>query len=93
MEEANWMKKISSEGMCTYYYALFIINAISSVIGIFGMFLMFRNMPAGSNMLMNIVTVLLMLLAIALPIFNSLFLFMLCNRALLTHRPQEAKSL
>jgi hypothetical protein len=42
---------------------------------------------------MNIVTVLLMLIAIALPLFNSLFLFMLCNRALLTHRPQEAKIL
>lgn len=81
MSEPEWTKGISSNAVCTYYYILFIVNCIIAaltLIMIFGV-LPFLRLPKGvlvSNSIMSI-------LLLALAVVNSLFLYLLCDRALL----------
>jgi hypothetical protein len=81
--EPDWTKKIASSSMCTYFYVIFVINAIAAAFAVVSVLFMFGNTPTGTSMIWQIFTVLLTLIAIAIPFLNALFMFMLCNRALL----------
>ena len=81
MSEPEWTKRISSNTICTYYYILFIANAIIAALSIVVMFgvLPFLRLPKGvliSNSIMSI-------FVLGLAVVNSLFLYLFCDRALL----------
>ena len=81
MAEPEWTKSISSNAVCTYYYILFIANAVIAALTLLVVFgvLPFMRLPKGvliSNSIMSI-------LLLALAVVNSLFLYLLCDRALL----------
>lgn len=88
MREPEWTKDISNDAVCTYYYILFVINCIIAaltLIMIFGI-LPFLRLPKGaliSNSIMSI-------LVLALAVVNSLFLYLICDRALLGQRQHVA---
>ncbi len=81
MSEPEWMKKISSNTVCTYYYIIFIFNAIIAAVSIFLMIfvLPFLAMPKGAMLGQTLLSALVLGLAVA----NSLFLYILCDRSLL----------
>ena len=81
MREPEWMKKISSNAVCGYYYVIFIFNAIIAALSILLMVfvLPFLGMPKGVMLGQTLVSTLVLGLAVA----NSLFLYILCDRSLL----------
>jgi hypothetical protein len=82
MEEPNWTKQISSDQVCTFFYAFAIIYAVIGVIGIlFGLWnLFFGKMP------LYLVTPLLIqtILTSGLAFITALFHYLICQRALLS---------
>jgi hypothetical protein len=81
MAEPEWTKTISSNAVCTYYYILFVVNCVIAaltLVMIFGV-LPFMRLPKGVLISNSITSILLL----ALAVVNSLFLYLLCDRALL----------
>jgi hypothetical protein len=80
MGEPEWMKKISSNTVCGYYYIIFIFNAVIATTSIFLMVfvLPFLGMPKGAMLGQTLLATLVLGLAVA----NSLFLYILCDRSL-----------
>ena len=71
--EPNWSKQISNSTVCTWFYALALVNAFFAVAGIVLVLMSNKvNVPA-------VVTV---LLSAALGFTNTWFLFLVCNRGL-----------
>jgi hypothetical protein len=82
MEEPNWTKQITSEQVCSFFYAFSIVYAIIGAIAIlFGLWnLFFGKMP------LYLVTPLLIqtILTSSLAFITALFHYLICQRALLS---------
>jgi len=76
-KEADWMKDISSETICTYYYWVFVITTIVvAIILIFQFSAIARNPKSATSILLSMP-------ALILGVVNTLFLYIICSRALL----------
>jgi hypothetical protein len=76
-KEADWMKDISSETICTYYYWVFVITAVVSAIILAWQLSEISRRP-------NLATPVLMTLpTLILGVVNTLFIYIICSRALL----------
>lgn len=84
MSEPEWMKKISNESMCTYYYALFIAACVFAGLSLLNMVLVIPLMRLPKGVV--IAATLLNLLVLGLAVVNAMFLYMLCDRALVARR-------
>lgn len=79
--EPQWTKAISSETICNFFYAFYVIYAVIGVVAVLGFIsLLFGNLP--KNILF--VTVVQNLLVLALAITAALFHYLVCSRALLS---------
>ena len=72
--EPSWSKQISNTSVCTWFYALAILNAIIAVAGILGGLLMYKKGPKG--LLFSL------LLSGGVGFINAWFLFLVCSRGL-----------
>jgi hypothetical protein len=76
-KEADWMKDISSETICTYYYWVFVITTIFvAIILIFQFSAIARNPKSATSILLSMP-------ALILGVVNTLFIYIICSRALL----------
>jgi hypothetical protein len=79
--EAQWMKNISNETICNYFYFFYIVYAVLAVITVIGMI--------GILTMMRLPKVLMVttgfqgLIALALAATTALFHYLICDRALL----------
>lgn len=71
--EPNWSKQISNASVCTWFYALALVNAFFAVAGIV-LVLMSKKFAMSSFVIM--------LLSATLGFTNTWFLFLVCNRGL-----------
>jgi hypothetical protein len=77
--EPDWMKSISSNTVCTYFYVMFLLVAVAAgVVVLVDLFVVFKT--GGRKGLGLLVR---SLVALALPLLNALFLYILCARSLL----------
>lgn len=71
--EPEWSKNISNSSVCTWFYALALLNAFFAVAGIVGLIVSKRS---------SMVSLLPLLISAILGFTNSWFLFLVCNRGL-----------
>ena len=77
--EPDWMKSITSNTVCTYFYVMFLLVAVAAgVVVLMDLFVVFKT--GGRKGLGLLVR---SLVALALPLLNALFLYILCARSLL----------
>lgn len=77
--EPDWMKSITSNTVCTYFYVMFLLVAVAAgVVVLVDLFVVFKT--GGRKGLGLLVR---SLVALALPLLNALFLYILCARSLL----------
>lgn len=76
-KEADWMAGISNETVCTYYYYVFIVTAIVSGLFVLSQLSTLVRSPK------TLVPVLISLPVPILAVVNTLFLHIICSRALL----------
>ncbi len=76
-KEVDWTKEISNESICTYYYYIFIITAVVS-----GLLLVSNLWTLSRNPKMTL-PVLMTLPTLVLAVVNTLFIYIVCSRALL----------
>jgi len=73
------MKSITSNTVCTYFYVMFLLVAVAAgVVVLVDLFVVFKS--GGRKGLGLLVR---SLVALALPLLNALFLYILCARSLL----------
>ena len=76
--EPDWMKGISNETICDYYYVMFIIMCVLVALVLFSELSAYsRNPKAGLGSLIRTVPTLV------LAVVNTLFIYIICSRALL----------
>jgi hypothetical protein len=82
MSEAEWMKRISNQTMCGYFYVFFVVNAIIAAFTIIGTFVMLTtlNIPFGSKVFSGLNAILIA----AISVTSALFFYMMCDRSLLS---------
>ncbi len=78
-EEPEWMKKISSNTVCMWFYILFLLVAVASGVVV----LADLAQVVGSGGRKGVMLLFRSVLALALPVINALFLYILCSRSLL----------
>lgn len=77
--EPEWFKTIPSDAVCGYFYIMFLIVAVAAAIIVFAdLSYIVSSRGRGGFMLL-----LRSLIALALPLINALFLYILCSRSLL----------
>jgi hypothetical protein len=79
--EAEWMKQIPSESICTFFYAFFVLYAVIAVLALvatLGMFGMAKKLGA-----VGIAGGVGYLFAVVLAGTQALFFYLICDRALL----------
>jgi hypothetical protein len=80
--EPEWMKGITSNTICTYFYILFLIVAVAAAVVV----LSDLAYVVGSGGRRGYMLLIRSLVALALPIINALFLYIMCARSLLERR-------
>jgi hypothetical protein len=79
--EAEWMKKISSETVCNFFYVFFVFNAVVAALALLVMlvgFSFFKKMGMG-GIAVGASNLLVALLAAT----QALFFYLICDRALI----------
>lgn len=76
-KEVDWTKEISNESVCTYYWYIFIITAIVSGV------LLVSNVSTAIRQPKMAMPVLMTLPTLVLAVVNTLFIYIVCSRALL----------
>lgn len=79
--EPNWTKQISSEVVCNFFYAFFVVYAIFAVIsllGLVGLFVFASKMPRGVLITQSVYAVVTLGLATTMALFH----YLICDRAL-----------
>ena len=77
--EPDWTKQISNSTICSYFYIIFaIIALLAGFVVVSDIFLIIST--RGKNGWMLLIR---SLLAFAIPLINSLFIYILCSRSLL----------
>ena len=80
-QEPNWTKQISSEQVCTFFYAFFIINiTIAAIAFIFAILLFFKSKSPFIVFLPNLIS---LVISGSLGLVTALFHYLICQRALL----------
>lgn len=74
--EPSWSKKISSSTVCTWFYALALINLF---FGVAGVLRALYEMSKGRGSMSELVII---LVAASLGFINAWFFFLMCNRGL-----------
>lgn len=74
--EPSWSKKIANSSVCTWFYALAVLNLLFGTAGVLSALYM---MSKGKE---NMFGILLVALAASIGFTNSWFLFLVCNRGL-----------
>ncbi len=80
--EPEWMKSISNNSICTYFYILFLIVAVAAGVVV----LSDLAYVVGTGGRRGWMLLIRSLVALALPLINALFLYILCARSLLEKR-------
>jgi hypothetical protein len=78
--EADWMKQISNESICNFFYVFFVIYAfiaVLSVVSLVGVFT-FMKVPKGLLVAHGVQALISMSIATTM----MLFLYLICDRAL-----------
>jgi hypothetical protein len=86
--EPDWTKKISSETVCNFFYAFFVIYAIFAVISLLGLVSLFvfaSKMPRSILITQSVYG----LVTLGLATTMALFHYLICDRAL---KPGSAKA-
>jgi len=77
--EPDWTKQIDSSTICSYFYILFAVIAVfAGFVVVSDIFLIISTRGKKGWMLL-----IRSLLAFAIPLINSLFIYLLCSRSLL----------
>ena len=77
-KEDDWMAGISNETICNYYYVMFIVMCVLVALVLLSEFsAMSRNPKAG------MIGLLRTLPTLVLAVVNTLFIYIICSRALL----------
>jgi hypothetical protein len=88
--EAEWMKNIPSESICTFFYAFFVIYAVIAVLALvatLGIFGLAKKLNLGSY---GIGAGIGYLFAMVLAGTQALFFYLICSRALIGKKEQKA---
>ena len=85
--EHDWMRSISSETVCTFYYVVFIIYCIIAALSILGTVgvLMTTKFPKAIGISIGLQGVFVGVIAATM----ALFAYLLCDRALLAPKKKE----
>lgn len=79
--EPQWTKSIDKRTICTFYYALFVLNLVIASVGLFGIVgTIYVSKRLTSPTFWLFILVQAGLLGIA--VLNALFLYVICERAL-----------
>lgn len=82
MEEPNWTKQISSEQVCSFFYAFAIIYVVIAVLSfIIAIFLLFRSKSPFHVFLPALIN---LVITGSIAFITALFHYLICQRALLT---------
>jgi hypothetical protein len=85
-----WLDFVSNVSICQWFYVMFILNSIISVIMVVRV--VFMLMYTKPGILMGSATFFISLLAIVVPVINGAFLYALCDRALNTNSESVTES-
>ena len=83
--EPQWTKSISSESICNFFYFFFVLYAVIALfagVSLLSLLFVMKTKEMG--------TVLPSVLTLALATTQALFFYLICSRALLATRQQEA---
>jgi hypothetical protein len=86
--EPQWTKGIEKKTICTFYYALFILNSVIAIVMVGGLV----GTIAASKKLSSPVFWLFILVEVgllAIGVLNALFLYVICERALVDEKKRE----
>jgi len=74
--EPSWSKKISSSSVCTWFYAVAIVNLLFGAAGVLsGLYLLSKGKGTAGNLIA-------VLLGSSIGFMNSWFFFLVCSRGL-----------
>jgi hypothetical protein len=82
--EAEWMQKISSQSVCTWYYAFFIINFIIAGFAFIGLIL--GLVMSTGPFWMKFLNTITGMIGLSIAVVNGLFFYLICDRALLAEK-------
>jgi hypothetical protein len=82
MKEADWMKSIDSNSVCTWFYAFFIINSIFAALAILGIGAAAFGVGVPKNMLLP--SIFSAIITGGIAVVNSLFFYLICQRSIAT---------
>ena len=82
MREDEWMKNISSDTVCKFFYIFYVLYAILAVLGIVGLIVGLAT-ASGKNFFMIFAGMLPGLIATLVAVVSALFTYLICDRALL----------
>ena len=77
-----WLNFVSDVSICQWFYAMFILNSIISVVMVVRVVFMLINTKP--SILMGSATFFISLIAIIVPVINGAFFYALCDRALVS---------
>lgn len=79
--EPQWTKQISSDTVCNFFYAFFVVYAffaVVSVLGLIGLFIFSAKMPKSVMVIQSLYAVITVGLATTMALFH----YLICDRAL-----------
>ena len=83
MEEPSWTKQITSEQVCTFFYAFAIVHATIGVVAlILAAILFFKSKSSFAIFLPSLIS---LVISGAISFTSALFMYLICQRALLTN--------
>ena len=85
--EPSWTKPIDKRTICSFYYALFILNlviAFLGVVGLVGTIAVSKKLGAPTFWLFILVQIGLL----SIGVLNALFLYVICERALVEEKKE-----
>ena len=87
-----WLDFVSNASICQWFYVMFILNSIVSVIMVIRVVMMLMYTKPG--ILMGSATFFISLLFIIVPVINGAFFYALCDRSLVSNSqaPQAPES-
>ena len=78
--EPDFLKQISNTTVCTWFYILFVVNAIVAIVAIISA--VYMSLVLKVNVGYKLMYFVMYSLAIAVPLINATFYYILCERAL-----------
>lgn len=78
--EPDFLKQISNTTVCTWFYILFVVNAIVAIVAIISA--VYMSLVLKVNVGYKLMYLVMYSLAIAVPLINATFYYILCERAL-----------